>query len=52
MPVNVHDVAYNARPTFLWQKVEAAPQYRHPEMADYSSVGNGRGSSAGRRFSG
>ncbi len=35
MPVNVHDVAYNARPTFLWQKVEAAPQYRHPEMADY-----------------
>ena len=35
MPVTAHDVVYNARPTFLWQKVEAAPQYRHPEMADY-----------------
>ena len=28
-------LAYKARPTFLWQKVEPAPSYRHPEMADY-----------------
>ena len=34
MPVNVHDVAYNARPTFLWQKVEGG--------APVPASGNGR----------
>ena len=34
MPVNVHDVRLNARPTFLWQRSNRTP-YRHPEMGDY-----------------
>jgi hypothetical protein len=34
-PYNVHDVAYRSCPTFFWQKVGPAPQYRHAEMADF-----------------
>jgi hypothetical protein len=35
MPYQVHDAAYAACPTFLWQPLGPAPSYRHPEMADY-----------------
>jgi hypothetical protein len=35
MPYRVHDAAYAACPTFLWQSAGSVPPYHHPEMADY-----------------